>query len=270
MFITYFHDNSDTFFQNYFTEEVMEYLNRGCLEAISDGAFRQRKPYPWVDIPASLTPEGFQRLRATLPEVSMFKRTEGNKSQFGRAYHNRYILHYQEGITVADPWREFTDELLHGKTYDAFIRRMLGLGPRDKIIMTLEWFYAWQGCSVSPHCDALRKLATHIFYFNTDEDWRADWGGHVLIQDDHGKMDRRTAPSFDELDVSASVDPRGNGSLLFQRTDHSWHAVKPLGCPGDNLRKLFMVVINRPTMQVMWRRIRGKDPDGYPLKMRAA
>jgi hypothetical protein len=32
------------------------------------------------------------------------------------------------------------------------------------------------------------------------------------------------------------------------------------------LRKLFIVTINVPTIQVLWRRVRGKDPDGYPLK----
>jgi hypothetical protein len=26
---------------------------------------------------------------------------------------------------------------------------------------------------------------------------------------------------------------------------------------------LFVVTINIPTLQVLWRRVRGKDPDGY-------
>jgi hypothetical protein len=32
------------------------------------------------------------------------------------------------------------------------------------------------------------------------------------------------------------------------------------------LRKLFIITINVPTLQVWWRRVRGKDPDGYPFK----
>ena len=28
------------------------------------------------------------------------------------------------------------------------------------------------------------------------------------------------------------------------RTDHSWHAVRPIACPDDKLRKVFIVVIN--------------------------
>jgi hypothetical protein len=248
----------------------MQYLNHDCIAALSHEAFRQRKPYPWVNIHDTLTPQGFQRLYETLPDVSLFNRTVGGTSQFGRAYHDRYILHYREGVPVAGPWHEFAAELLHGGAYRQFLRRMLGLAARKRVILTMEWFYAWEGCSVSPHCDALRKLGTHIFYFNTEEDWHAEWGGHVLIEDDAGKMSRRSAPAFDDLKVAAEVDPRGNGSLLFQRTAHSWHAVRPLGCPAGVLRKLFLVTINAPSLQVWWRRLRGKDPDGYPLKPPAA
>ncbi len=60
--------------------------------------------------------------------------------------------------------------------------------------------------------------------------------------------------------------PIGNGSLLFQRTPHSWHGMKPLTCPPGKLRKIFSVTLNIVTSQVLWRRIRGKDPDGYRLR----
>jgi hypothetical protein len=42
-----------------------------------------------------------------------------------------------------------------------------------------------------------------------------------------------------------------------------------LACPPDALRKLFIVTINIPTFQVIWRHLRGKDPDGYPLRKAA-
>jgi hypothetical protein len=112
-------------------------------------------------------------------------------------------------------------------------------------------------------------LGTHIFYFNTEDDWAEDWGGRILLLDDGGKWHPHTGPGFDDLKTSVSLDPRGNGSLLFQRTEHSWHGVRPLACPPDALRKLFIVTINIPTFQVIWRRLRGKDPDGYPLRKAA-
>lgn len=243
----------------------MEYLNRSCLDAVSAKGFVDREPYPFVDLKNSLTAEGYERLRATLPDVSLFERKVAVPRAFGQGYHDRNILHYLPDVPVAEPWREFIAEL-RGDTYLSFVRRAFGLRPSKRLILTLEWYYAWQGCGVSPHCDARRKLATHIFYFNTEADWHSDWGGRILIMDDGKKMKTHSAPEFDELGVAAAIDPRGNGSLLFGRTAHSWHGVRPLESPPGPMRKLFIVTINIPTIQVLWRRVRGKDPDGYRLR----
>ena len=214
-----------------------------------------------MTIPGTLTDEGFQRLHESLPDVAMFDRIVGAKRGYGQAPHNRYILHYKPTIELPLPWKEFIAEL-QGEIYQDFLRRMLG---SHRFLLTMEWYYAWQGCSVSPHCDARRKLATHIFYFNTEEDWDETWGGQILILDDEGRFKPHSAPTFDDLKIAAKLLPRGNASLLFQRTRHSWHGVRPLQCPPKTLRKLFIVTINVPTLQVWWRRVRGKDPDGHPL-----
>lgn len=239
----------------------MGFLNQACLEQLSHEGYQKKRPYPYVDIQGTLTPQGFEQLRTSLPEVSQFDRWEGVQRGHGQGYHDRYILHYRQGVAVSDPWRDFIAEL-HGPIYQSFLRRMLGV-PDKKLTLTMEWYYGWKGCAVSPHCDARRKLATHIFYFNTPSDWETAWGGNVLIMDDGGRYKAHSAPTFDDLKVACSIDPRGNGSLLFQRTEHSWHGVRPLQCPPDVLRKLFIVTVNIPTFQVWWRRIRGKDPDGY-------
>ncbi len=247
----------------------MEYLNRENLERISHEAFQRQQPYPWVNIQETLTHDAHELLRRTLPDVKLFDRKVGVKRDFGQGYHDRYILHYHPSLDLAKPWREFIREL-HEKTYDSLVRRLFGLRRSAPYILTLEWYYAWQGCGVSPHCDARRKLGTHIFYFNSAEDWDSSWGGRILIMDDGGRLKAHSAPQFDDLKVAASLDPRGNGSLLFQRTAHSWHGVRPLESPPGRLRKLFIVTINVPTIQVLWRRLRGKDPDGYPLSVTAA
>jgi hypothetical protein len=218
-----------------------------------------------VNIQDTLTPQGYEQLRATLPDVSLFDRKVAVRRAFGQGYHDRYILHYRPGVAVAEPWRDFLAEL-HGRAYQSFLHRVLGVGPGKRLILTLEWYYAWRGCAVSPHCDARRKLATHIFYFNTEADWDPAWGGHILMLDDKGRLHPHSAPGFDDLEVGASIDPRGNGSLLFQRTEHSWHGVRPLECPPEKLRRLFIATINMQTWQVIWRRIRGKDPDGYCIR----
>ena len=240
----------------------MQYLNQGAIDGVSPEVFQKRQPFPWTNINGTLNTEGFHLLCKTLPDASLFDRKVGIKRAYGQGPHDRAILHYRPGMELTQPWKEFLAEL-HGETYQLFLRRMLGLPPGKSFILTMEWYYAWQGCSVSPHCDARRKLATHIFYFATEADWETNWGGQILILDDRGRFKAHSAPAFDDLDVAAALDPRGNGSLLFQRTEHSWHGVRPLQCPPDILRKLFIVTINLPTLQVWWRRVRGKDPDGY-------
>ncbi len=192
----------------------MQYVRSNAIEGVSPEAFQKQRPYPWVTFQGTLTEPGFERLRETLPDVSLFERHVGAKRAFGQGYHDRYLLHYHPGLPLAEPWREFIAEI-EGPGYRSFIRRIFGLPATKSLILTLEWYYAWQGCGVSPHCDARRKLATHIFYFNTEADWDATWGGNILIMDDDGRLPTHSAPSFDELRVAASLDPRGNGSLLF-------------------------------------------------------
>jgi hypothetical protein len=240
----------------------MQYLNREVADGVSADVFQLQRPYPWINITGTLTEEAFQLLRETLPDISLFERKVGIKRPYGQGPHDRAILQSRPGLALSQPWKEFLAEL-HGETYHRFLHRMLRLPPRKRIILTMQWHYAWQGCSVSPHCDAHRKLATHIFYFNTQSDWQASWGGQTLILDDRGRFKTHSAPRFDDLEVAAALEPRANGSLLFQRTEHSWHGVRPLLCPPESLRKLFVVTINLPTLQVWWRRVRGKDADGY-------
>jgi hypothetical protein len=244
----------------------MGYLNYSYLDGISGEKFREQHPYPWINFQGTLIPQGYEELRRAIPEISLFERKVGVKRAHGQGYHDRAILHYRPGITaLPKPWKDFVAEL-QGKNYKSFIHRMLGVPESKPLILTMEWYYAWQGCYVSPHCDAHRKVATHIFYFNTDKDWDTSWGGNILIMDDGGHYKAHSAPEFGDLGVAAELDPRGNGSLLFMRTKHSWHGVRPLKSPPDALRKLFIVTTNQPTLQVWWRRIRGKDPDGYRIK----
>lgn len=239
----------------------MQHLNRDCLARIAPESFRNQHPYPWLKIQKTLTEEGFSRLCENMPELALFNREEGVKRAYGQAPHDRYSLHYFRGLTLPLLWMEFLSEL-QSETYQAFLHRMLG--PAS-FLLTFEWHYAWQGCSVSPHCDAARKVGTHLFYFN-QANWHPEWGGQTLILDDGGRFRVHSAPGFDQLRVAASSEPSGNNSLLFQRTRHSWHGVRPLNCPPGLMRRLFKVTVNTMNLQVWWRKVRGKDPDGFAAR----
>ena len=241
----------------------MEYLNRNCLAGVSSEVFRKQHPFPWLNMPKILTDAGFRRLCENMPDLSLFNRDEGQTRAYGQAPHDRYSLHSRAGLVLPQPWMDFLSEL-QGEAYQTFLRCMLGSGS---FLLTFEWHYAWRGCSVSPHCDAARKIATHLFYFSR-EDWDPAWGGQTLVLDDSERRYRtHSAPSFDELRVAASSEPSGNNSLLFQRTPHSWHGVRPLNCPSGTMRRLFKVTVNKLDLQVWWRKVRGKDPDGYRARV---
>lgn len=219
------------------------YLDFERLYAQDARAFQTRAPYPWLNEAALLSAAGFQSLRESLPDVAQFERRFDHQRKFGQQAHDRYALEYDDKLDVAKPWTDFVAEL-RGKAYRDWLANMLGTRNYD---LSFHWHYTPRGCSVSPHCDAKRKLGSHIFYFNTEDDWQEDWGGETCILDDGGRFDRRSNPAFENFDSSAASQALGNWSLLFVRRGNSWHGVREIRCPADELRKVFIVVINRCT-----------------------
>ena len=100
---------------------------------------------------------------------------------------------------------------------------------------------------MSPHCDAARKRATHIFHFNDEKDWDQAWGGETLILAADRPIATYSGRTFYE--GGRGTWAAGNRSMLFQRTPHSWHGMKPLTCPPGKLRQIFSVTLNIPTVQ---------------------
>ena len=89
----------------------MTHLNYDCLNSASAEAFQAQKPYPWAHMRGTLTEEGWNQLRETLPDISQFELMIGIKRGYGQAPHNRGILHYREGMSCRESWKEFIREL---------------------------------------------------------------------------------------------------------------------------------------------------------------
>lgn len=246
----------------------MTYLNLNRLAPIDKNKFKQQEPFPWMNIQGLVDGESFRALCRNLPDISMFTQEFGRKRGYNQDSHNRWALQYRENLDIPDVWRQFIFEL-QGPVYGEFIRRMFDLNDNERFVLTMHWHYAARGCGVSPHVDASRKLGSHIFYLHQSDSWSADWGGQTLVLDDDGRYPPHSNPSFDDLREAAASKILDNHSFIFERTNNSWHGVRPLVCPENELRKVFIVVINRVTLQVMWRKLRGKDADGYPLQARA-
>lgn len=217
----------------------MKYINQPVMERLDAAAFQAAKPYPWLNPESFLTTAGFERLAEALPPPDQFDKRFGEKRKHGQQPHDRLALEYAPNLPLAEPWREFIAEI-ESSTYRGFLERMFG---RRALRIVLHWHYTPNGCSVSPHCDARRKLGSHIFYFNTEQNWRPEWGGETLILDDNGRFAAGSAPTFEDFDRIMPAKAIGNHSLLFMRHEQSWHGVKEIRCPPAALRKVFIVVI---------------------------
>jgi hypothetical protein len=221
-------------------EYLMRYLDFDALERMNARAFQQRHPYPWANPAGLLTEEGFAALRGSLPGAERFEQVFGKPRRYGQQPHDRLALEYSPELELSPHWQAFMQELT-GSHYRQFMARMLGVRAFD---LRFHWHYTPAGCLVSPHCDAREKLGSHIFYFNTEEDWQPEWGGQTLILDDGGRFDNKSAPAFEDFDNATESHAMGNCSLLFSRRGNSWHGVREIRCPPDYYRKVFIVVIN--------------------------
>ncbi len=237
----------------------MKYLNIPQLQTIDPLAFQNERPYPWVNPKECLTPEGYDQLRETLPDVSLFSKKFGVQRAHGQQNHDRFTLEYENNLPLAQPWKDFVNEL-QGKEYRDFLLKLLNISSFE---LNFHWHYTPNGCSVSPHCDAKHKLGSHIFYFNTEEDWDPSWGGETVILDDRGRFSRKSAPQFEDFPEVTNSAAIGNYSLLFFRNGNSWHGVREIQCPEDRMRKVFIVVINRFTLINRAKRIFGKSDKEY-------
>ncbi|GAB4169190.1 MAG: hypothetical protein Kow0020_02800 [Wenzhouxiangellaceae bacterium] len=229
----------------------MQFLDTQRLDALDGERFRTTRPFPWVNPQGLLTDEGFAALIEHLPDVSVFKPVFGRVRKHGQQSHDRYALEWSDDAPVHEVWKAFVAEL-QGPVYRDFLARMIG---HQRFRLRFHFHYTPNGCSVSPHCDAVWKLGSHIFYLNTEKDWKPEWGGETLILDDNGRFKPSSAPAFEDFDRAMPSESLGNRSLLFIRQGNSWHGVRPIHCPEGHLRKVFIVVIDsdRP-----WYRLRSR------------
>lgn len=218
----------------------MKYLNIEKLRNLSREDFMAVKPYPYYNSEGVLTESGFQDLLASMPPLDMFEQKFGYERRAGQAPHDRYSLEYTPDMPVPQPWQEFIGELC-SDAYRGEIERLLGA---KKAEFRFHWHYTPSGADVSPHCDARREHGSHLFYFNSQQEWDPAWGGATLALDDGGRLDYDSAPDYDEFDEVIEFESIGNYSALMKRTDHAWHAVRPINCPEGHLRRVFIIVVN--------------------------
>lgn len=232
----------------------MTYLDYDRLAALDPVAYQTRDPYPYANPEGLLHEEGYRKLIENLPPIEMFEKVEGKQRAHGQQPHDRLALEYEDGLPLPSPWQEFIDELRDGP-YVKLMSRLVGV---PDIALRFHWHWATRGNSVSPHCDALRKYGSHIFYLNTADDWDPAWGGETLVLDDSGRFPRSSAPDFDAFDRIIHADAGRNRSFIFTRRGDSWHGVQEITCPEGRYRKVFIVVLNKPDWRQRVARLLGR------------
>ena len=219
---------------------MIKYIDFEKLETIDPKAFRARKPYPYASLEHLIRPEGYDALLQNMPDLSLLEKKFGYERRAGQKPHDRYSLEYTEDSSTPAPWHAFIGELRS----DRYRNAIAELFNVPKPEFRFHWHYASNGCSVSPHCDANREYGSHIFYFNSEQEWDPAWGGETLVLDDGGNMTPNSAPNFEDFERAIPCKSVGNASMLFNNNGHAWHGVRELHCPQDQLRKVFIVVIN--------------------------
>lgn len=223
------------------TSEHIKLINYSFINKFKVEKFQNQKPFPYHQINGFLIEEKYEQLRRELPNQKLFSEQKGNRRRYGQASHDRLSLDLESKGVKSTIWSNFINEIETGP-YCELIASILGT---RKFHFKYHWHYTPSAASVSPHCDAEWKLGSHIFYFNSAKDWKHAWGGQTVILDDNGEKNFRSAPEFDEFPRQIEIPCIGNRSLLFKRTDHSWHGVRSINCPKDKIRKVFIIEFRR-------------------------
>ena len=214
------------------------YLNRAVLDGIDTGVFQNKPPFPWVNPQHFVAETRYQDLLDCMPDIATFRSFFGKQRKHGQAGHDRFVLDFEDGMELPQPWHDFVEEL-RGDTYREFVCRLLGV---SQIRFRFHWHYTPNGGEVSPHCDSKGKIGSQIFYLNTDQDWNRDWGGETVVLDDGDSISPGNAPAFEDFIAEYPAATQNNRSLIFGRRGNSWHGMRRITCPENHYRKVFIVV----------------------------
>jgi hypothetical protein len=233
----------------------MSLIKQEALEAFDTASFTNRQPCPWSDFDGLLTDEAFDQLCKEFPSLDLFERHNGISRKDSQRPHDRYYLAFEHslygnkkpgqvgciGIGDLSPvWQQFIEELQSSPIYRRFVQQRL---DAECLAIRFAWHVAGPGNDVSPHCDAASKAGTHIFYFNTSDDWDDAWGGSTLFLS--GKKTEAMNPEVSDFEQQYGFSIVNNKSMLFRNTPNAWHGVDRISCPPGKYRRIFNVIFEK-------------------------
>lgn len=222
-------------------------FNKQILQKFDINKFKKNAPFPHFNFDGFLEQPYFDELYTKYPPLSLFAKEDPSNRDYGQRPHRRYYMYYEQikssGLgrielnKLPKIWQEFIGLIYSNKEYQKFIKNCFGCA---KLRIRIDWHSTPNGMDVSPHKDSVGKLGTHLFYFNTKENWKEEWGGEILCLG--GLKSEKENPEINEFNIIKKYPILDNKSLLFQRTNKSWHAVDVIKCPEDYYRRLCSIV----------------------------
>ena len=161
-------------------------LNDDVTTTCDRDAFRSNLPFPWVGFQGILASQSFDQLEAEFPPLDLFEKHERIPRTHGQRPHDRYYLALDRSIygtavgegpgcvgldALSPSWQQFITSLRGDERYKRLVSSLLRV---DDYVVRFAWHVASAGADVSPHVDASNKYGTHIFYFNSENNWREE------------------------------------------------------------------------------------------------
>ncbi|MEU9132848.1 2OG-Fe(II) oxygenase family protein [Kitasatospora sp. NPDC048540] len=176
---------------------------------------RHHFPYSWARVEDLLEPAHAELLAAEFPTAALRE---------SRSPHGHYLLRDCTVVESGEPtdavaglsgaWRRLLDWMLSAD-YRAFVTDATGADLAGCALKVRLCEYG-PGTFMTAHTDRADRVATQILYLSPA--WDESWGGGLDVL--------TSADDDDPAAVAASLWPRFNTSVLFARSEHSFHAVR--------------------------------------------
>jgi SM-20-related protein len=174
------------------------------------------RPFRWMRAAALLDPQLADELAAQDPAVKFKLATYRHGGRFWQL-----SLDSAGATALSAPWNRVTS-LLTAPAYTELISELTETDLRACRLQVSACRYE-ADCWLGPHTDRSHRVVTQLIYLSPE--WRPEWGGCLRILN-----------SDNADDVAYRVLPRFNSSVVFLRSDRSWHAVEEVrSAPAERL-----------------------------------
>lgn len=222
----------------------MKYINYDLLNNYDIDLFRKAEYFPHANLQGFLTDEGFKKLASTfMMDKSKMVWDDSTYRGDNQGVHSRYHFYpTKENMYLLDKsWQDFFKEL-ESDEYLTFVSKLLNI-DKSRLYINYKFHLQPSGCEVPAHLDTFGKASNHLLYFNTEEDWKDEYGGHTIGLCSKNVYKVNQTISDDDFEKKIKANILGNYSFIFKNTKYSWHKVDKIDCPDNLYRKVLLISI---------------------------